>query len=204
MTGKLRTLTLIAALGLGASACASDYGYGGLSVGYGSGYYGQGYYGGDYYGDGYYGSSYGYAPGSYYGWYGGYYYPGSGYYVYDRYQRPHRWSDSQRRYWEGRRDRNWRDDRGGNRQNWDGFRRDGAQGDRNWRQDRSGDRQRWSGNQGTREGYRGQARPQQRGIAPTQRQQPRTFTPSPNQQQRGYTARQRPELSQGRRGRQEN
>ena len=61
MTGKLRTLILIAALGLGASACTDDYGYGGLSVGYGSGYYGDGYYG-----------PYGYAPGGYGGWYNDY------------------------------------------------------------------------------------------------------------------------------------
>ena len=88
---------LIGAAALGLSACTDGYGYSGVSLGYGSGYYD------DYYGGGYYGSPY-------WGWYGDYYYPGSGYYVYDRYRRPHRWSDSQRRYWEGRR-HDWRGDR---------------------------------------------------------------------------------------------
>ena len=79
---------LLAAAGVSLSACVyDDYGYGGISAGYGGGYYD------DYY-PGYYP---GYAG---YGWYDGYYYPGNGYYVYDRGGRRHRWSDSQRRYWE--------------------------------------------------------------------------------------------------------
>jgi hypothetical protein len=108
---KLAALGLVAAIGLG--GCTDGYGYSGVSVGYGGGGYGyDGYddygYGG--YGNGYYGAGYGglggYGGGfgnSYYGWYGDYYYPGTGYYVYDRDRRRHRWNDTQRRYWEGRR-----------------------------------------------------------------------------------------------------
>lgn len=95
---KWALMGLVAVIGLG--GCASDrgYGYGGMSVGYGSG----GYYGDPYYGSGYYGSRY--------GWWGDYYYPGSGYYVYDRRGQRHRWNNEQRRYWgqrrpDGRRDR---------------------------------------------------------------------------------------------------
>jgi hypothetical protein len=51
-----------------------------------------------------YGSRYGCAD-PYWGWHGGYYYPGTGYYVYDRYRRPFRWTDAQRRYWTERRER---------------------------------------------------------------------------------------------------
>ena len=119
--------------------CAYGYGdygsYGGLSVGIGSGY--GGYY--DPYGyDGYgyganpyggYGNGYGYP--SYYGWYGDYYYPGTGYYVYDRYRRPHTWSDSQQRYWTQQRERVQSADRNRPnarerttvRENWSGFNR---------------------------------------------------------------------------------
>ena len=114
---NLRNAAIALVAGIGLSGCA--YGpYGGLGVGYNNGYgydpYGYGSYGS--YGYGYspygYGASYGYSP---YGWYDGYYYPGSGYYVYDQYRKPYRWSDSQRRYWEQRRNRsgqvvqNWRD-----------------------------------------------------------------------------------------------
>ena len=112
---SLRNAALALVAGIGLSGCA--YGpYGGVGVGYGNGYGYDPYYNGygSYgYGSPYgYGASYGYSP---YGWYDGYYYPGSGYYVYDRYQRPYRWSDSQRRHWEQRRNRsgevvqNWRD-----------------------------------------------------------------------------------------------
>src|SRR3546814_1750331 len=45
-----------------------------------------------------------YRPGYYGGWYDGYYYPGSGYYVYNRSGHRQRWSEGQRRYWEGRRE----------------------------------------------------------------------------------------------------
>lgn len=76
----------------GCSAYDDGYGYGGVSLGYGSGYYDPWYYGR-------------------YGWYDGFYYPGSGYYVYDRYGKRHRWNDRHRRHWESRRD-NQRDGRG--------------------------------------------------------------------------------------------
>ena len=140
--------------------CAYGYGgygpYGGLSagLGYGSGYGGYGGYGYngcydpysaaggyggyDYYGfpvGGYgYGSCGGYGYGSsYYGWNGDYYYPGSGYYVYDRYRRPHRWNDQQKRYWTDRRERAMSTTRTTTgtqqpvmRENWGGFDRSRA------------------------------------------------------------------------------
>ena len=67
---------------------------------------------------GYAGLSYGYAS-PYYGWYDDYYYPGTGYYVYERSGARHRWTDSQRRYWQSH--------RGGHdrRENWTGYRRSG-------------------------------------------------------------------------------
>jgi hypothetical protein len=73
-----------------------DYGYGGVSLGYNSGYYGD----------------------PYWGWYDNYYYPGTGYYIYDRGGGRHYWNDSQRHYWEGRRGSrqasgNWSGYRGG-------------------------------------------------------------------------------------------
>ena len=115
---NLKTAALAIVAGVGLSGCAyGPYGGLGVGVGYGNGYYDPyynsgGYYSGGYgypYGSGYgygypYGSGYGYPYGSsYYGWNNGYYYPGTGYYVYDRYRRPHRWSDAQRRYWERQR-----------------------------------------------------------------------------------------------------
>jgi hypothetical protein len=122
---KLAGIGLALASALTLSGCYDDgYGYGGASVGYGSG----GYYGYDDY-------AYGY-PG-YYGWYDGFYYPGSGYWLYDRGGKRHRWNDQQRRHWEGRREA-WRNrdhsqDRAGN---WQGRPRDGSwQGrprDGNW------------------------------------------------------------------------
>ena len=156
-----RLLTLIAALaaGVGVSACTDGYGYSGVSLGYGGGYYDGGYYD-DYYG---YGSPYYSSFGSpYWGWYGDYYYPGTGYYVYDRYRRPYRWNNTQRRYWESRRgawrgDRNWRDNWGGfggdrnwNRdgRDWNRGDRDGRdwnRGDRNWNRDRGQDNSQWRG-----------------------------------------------------------
>jgi hypothetical protein len=103
MSLRSAALAITAAVGLSGCSTYGLYGspYGGASVGYG-GY--DPYYDG--YGYGY--SPYGYSPygyrsayyGSpYWGWYDDFYYPGTGYYVYDRYRRPHRWSDSQRDYW---------------------------------------------------------------------------------------------------------
>lgn len=57
---RIRTLALIAAAGLGVSACTygdGGYGYSGVSVGYGSAGYYDPYYDG--YGAGYYGSGFG-------------------------------------------------------------------------------------------------------------------------------------------------
>jgi hypothetical protein len=103
---RIRAAGLVIAASLGLSACMSPYGYSSVGVGIGSGY---GSYGYDGYGYGGYGG-YGY-PGGYgygypsYGWYDDFYYPGTGYYVYSRDGSRHRWTDSQRRYWESRRDR---------------------------------------------------------------------------------------------------
>lgn len=122
---RISATALAVALGLTAAACTEDgYGYSGVSVGYSS----AGYYDG-------YDPYYRYGPSSYFGWYGDYYYPGTGYYVYDRYRRPHRWNDGQRRYWYDR-GREWRGDR---RENWRGF--DNRRGERrDWdRGDRRGD-----------------------------------------------------------------
>jgi hypothetical protein len=113
---------LIAAFALSACAYDDGYGYGGLSVGYGSpGYYNAGYgYGG-------YGSPY-------WGWHDNFYYPGTGYYVYDRWGGRQRWNDRHRNYWEGRR-RYWRGDR---RDRWDGF--DRRVDRREYRRERRADR----------------------------------------------------------------
>ena len=108
---RIMLVVLVGAAGLGVSACADDYGYGGMSVGYGA----PGYY--DSYGPGYW------------GWYGDYYYPGTGVYVYDHSRRPYRWNDDQRRYWEGRGNNYWHGRPGGNgpgarpnpRPNWHDF-----------------------------------------------------------------------------------
>jgi hypothetical protein len=109
---RLRLAVLTAASGIVLSGCAygmygDPYGYGGVSVGIGSGYGGYGYdypYGGGY-GSPYGGYGYGYGGYDPFGWYGDYYYPGSGIYVYDRYRTRHEWNDTQRRYWQDRRDR---------------------------------------------------------------------------------------------------
>ena len=145
---RLRTAAILLAAGLGLSACSTydryGYGYGGLSVGYGSGGYCD-----PYYDDCYYGRGGGYSD-SWYGWYGDYYYPGFGIYIYDSYRRPHRWNDDHRRYWEGRRSRyggrNWNDRRW---ERWDGWDRSDRRRSR-WDGDRSS-RQDWNENQGVRQ-----------------------------------------------------
>ena len=83
---RIFALTTLLAASLVLGACASYGGYGGASLGYGSG----GYYP-------YYGGSYAS------GWYDDFYYPGYGIYVFDRGGARHRWNDHQRRYWEGHR-----------------------------------------------------------------------------------------------------
>ena len=111
-------LALAAVAGL-AACSSSDYGrhgYGYSRVGVGVGY-----------------------ASPYYGWYDGFYYPGTGYYVYDRQGSRHRWRDSDRRHWEGRRHD------GHGRDNWSGYhhRRDGDdRWDGNGRRDRGNDRSR--------------------------------------------------------------
>lgn len=143
---RLGLTALLGGLALGATACTDGYGYSGVNVGYGSaGYYGDPYDDGYGYGGGY--GGYGYAP-SYYGWYGDYYYPGTGAYVYDRDRRPRRWSDGQRRYWEGRR---------GNaqvRDNWQDFGRDVRRERRDYRGDVRENRQAYRNGTITREQFR--------------------------------------------------
>src|SRR5215207_619547 len=111
MRNILKLLTVSAAAA--SVACCA---YGGLGLGYNSGYgyspygYGSSYYGSGLsysvgYGSGYgYGSPYygGYYGSPYFGWYNNYYYPGTGLYVYDSYRRPSVWTDAQRVYWTGR------------------------------------------------------------------------------------------------------
>ncbi|HEX8240291.1 MAG TPA: hypothetical protein VF574_11180 [Allosphingosinicella sp.] len=141
---RLRAAALLLATGIGLSACTAyddyGYGYGGVSVGYGS-------YCDPYWDDCYYGRGGGYAP--WYGWYGDYYYPGYGIYVYDRYRRPHRWNDDHRRYWEGRRSRyggrDWNDRRWERWDGWDRSRRDGSRWDGSGR-----DGSRWDGDRSSR------------------------------------------------------
>ncbi|HWW63352.1 MAG TPA: hypothetical protein VNZ43_01195 [Sphingomonadaceae bacterium] len=139
-------LALASALALG--GCYNDgYGYSGVSVGYGTG----GYYGYDY---PYYYDGYGY-PG--YGWYDGFYYPGNGYYVYDRGGRRHRWSDSQRRYWESHRGDH------------------GHRGDGHWNGGRpgNGDHGQWQGRSG------GLRNPPPPNVNRSQPRPPRASAPSP-------------------------
>ena len=100
---RIGLLALALAAGLGLAGCNDGYGYG-VGAGYG----------------GYYDDAYAGFP-AYYGWYGDYYYPGTGAYVFDRYRRPFRWNDEQRRYWEARRPGRQQ----GYRDNWHGFAQNG-------------------------------------------------------------------------------
>ena len=123
---KLGLAAAMVGAALGVSACTDGYGYGGVSAGYG-GYYGDPYFAGYYPGYANVG----------YGWYNGFYYPGTGLYVYDRYRRPYRWNDGQRRYWQGRPGY-------GNpqvRSNWADFRRDVRTERRDYRGDLRANRQ---------------------------------------------------------------
>jgi hypothetical protein len=175
----LKRLGLTLGLGLAVAGCTDGYGYSGVSLGYGGGYYDDPYYDGGYGGYGY--GGYGYAP-SYFGWYGDYYYPGSGAYVYDRYRRPYRWNDSQRRYWQGRRG-NYRGSGG----NWGGFDRDHDRGDGNWNRGSGGNWNRGDRGQGNWDhNNSGNNRPQYRGGQPGAAT-PQATTPRPtyNRGQRG-------------------
>lgn len=152
-------LALASTLALG--GCYDDgYGYSGVSVGYGTG----GYYG---YDSPYY-DGYGY-PG--YGWYDDFYYPGTGYYVFDRGGRRHRWTDSQRQYWQSQ-----RGDRNNHRGQHDGNGQRPPPG--------TNDRPRWQGNtpRGTPDRGPQQGRPD--GLAPGQgsirrMSEPRATAPAP-------------------------
>lgn len=148
----LRTpmLLLAAATGLGACSYNDGYGYGGVSVGYGSAGYCDPYYYDCYsgYGRAGYGYGYGYSD-PWYGWYGNYYYPGIGFYVFDRSGRRHRWNDDHRRYWEGRRGswqgRDWNDRRW---ENWSGYRNRSQSRDGYRSRSQDGDRGTWRGRRG--------------------------------------------------------
>jgi hypothetical protein len=177
---RLRSTALILAASLGLSACVYDdgYGYGGLSVGYGSGYCDP-YWDDCYYG---YGSRYRYGRGyydPYWGWYDGFYYPGSGFYVYDRFRRPFRWSDHHRRHWTDRRS-HWfrnrdlsREDRRELRENWRDFRRDRRADRQEFRTDRRGLRQDFREGDITREQFRAGRRDLRRDLRREQRQDAR-------------------------------
>lgn len=124
---------------LGLSGCVTDdYGYGGVNIGYGSGYY----------------DSY-----PYYGWHDNYYYPGTGYYIYDRDGRRHRWNDGQRRYWEGRRGSLSNRER---RENWRDYRSDRRQDNREFRSERRENRQDFQAGRINRDQFRAERRQLQR------------------------------------------
>ena len=200
---RLGLASLVIGLGIGAAGCTDGYGYSGVNVGYASGYgYDDDYYDGGF-GNGYYGAGYGGLGASPFGWYGDYYYPGAGIYVYDRYRRPYRWNDGQRRYWERNRgayrgDRNWngfdrgvnRPDRGAYRGTWNG--RDG-----NGVQNRGDRGQYYRGRGDRRDGVApGQTRTFTPRVEGTPRAEGRTFTPrtegrtfTPRTENRGFTPR---------------
>lgn len=137
----------------GCSGYDDGYGYGGVSVGYGS----AGYY------DPWYGGSY--------GWYDGFYYPGSGYYIFDRAGRRHRWNDHHRHHWQSR-----RGDRHDDRREWRDGRRDG---DRDGRND--GDRRReWRDGRRDGAGFSGSVTRRGRGedgVRQPTRQRPNLIAP---------------------------
>ncbi len=134
---RIGLIALLGGIGMGTAACTDGYGYSGVSLGYGSGYYADPYYAdagwGGYGGYGYGGLGYG----GTFGWYNNFYYPGTGVYVYDRYRRPYRWNDAQRRYWQSR--PGW--NRPGARANWNNFRRDYRDERRDYRGDLRDNRQ---------------------------------------------------------------
>lgn len=145
---KIAGIAIVAALGL--SACSDyGYGYGGVNMGYGASYYDDPYYAGGGFGN------------PYWGWYDNFYYPGTGYYVYDRYRRPHRWTDTHRRYWEGRRYA-WRGAPGEVRNNWREFRRDRRMDNRDFRRDRRADRRAYRSGEVTRPEFRAERRQDRR------------------------------------------
>lgn len=160
MKNRIIAALVAASAALGLSGCTTDgYGYGGVSMGYGSPYYGD----------------------PYWGWYDDYYYPGTGYYIYDRRGTRHRWNDRQRAYWEGRRGH-----RSG-RSNWSGYRRDRNDGDaRAWQQRREAWRARRDS--GQQQGLTDQARQQRREAWRAQRQQQGASDASRQQRREAWRA----------------
>lgn len=170
LSPRALTAALAGLLALGGCSAYDDgYGYGGVSLGYGSGYYDPWYYGR-------------------YGWYDGFYYPGSGYFIYDRHGQRHRWNNHHRRYWESRRHNQegrheWRDrdhDRDGraerprewrgDRNSHPGFRHEERRTDsgRTRRWDRQ--RENWSSS--------GRSRPDAGATQPSYRNEHRTLGPA--------------------------
>lgn len=169
MFKRIGIVGLLAAIGIGTSACNDGYGYGGGSLGYAS----AGVYGDPYYDDYGYAGGYGGYGGvgfasNYYGWNDGFYYPGTGVYVYDRNRRPFRWNGTQQGYWQGRGLN--RQDRREVRQNWQGFRQDRRQDTQAFRQDRRVDRQAFRSGQVTRPEFRAERRDDRQGFRQERRQ----------------------------------
>jgi hypothetical protein len=135
MKHPIRAAIIAATAAFGLSGCATDnFGYGGLSAGYGNGYY---------------------SGNPYSGWYDDFYYPGSGYYVYDRGGRRHSWNNNQRRYWEGRRGNLTNRER---RENLRGFRAERRQDNAQLRQERRENRGELRSGQITRDQFRAERR----------------------------------------------
>ena len=155
---RLRSAALAIASAFTLAGCSTyydDWGYGGVSVGYGSGYH-------DPWCDPWYGcdDDWGYySRRPYWGWFDGFYYPGTGIYIYDRWRRPFVWSDRHRRFWSDRhsfwRGRgDWREDRREFRDNWRDFRRDRRMDRRDFRTERQDDRAAFRRGDVTREQFR--------------------------------------------------
>jgi hypothetical protein len=167
---RMRTLGLIAAAAVGLAGCTDGYGYSGLDVGYGAFGYADGF-GGGYYDDYAHTTAF---TSPYWGWQGDYYYPGNGDYVYDRYQRPFRWNDSQRNYWQGRQN-GWRGDRREIRENWQDFRQERRRDERAFRQDRREDREAFRQGAVTRDQFRAERRDDRRAYNRDYRQDRRAL-----------------------------
>lgn len=146
---RLKIAAITIAAGLGLSACADPYGYGG---GFGGGY-GAPVYGGI-------GGGWG---DPYWGWNNGFYYPGAGNWVYGPDRRRFAMNSAQRRYWDGRRSA-WRGPNRAVRQNWRDFRQDRRVDNRAFRQDRRGDRRALRNGQITRPEFRAERRDARRGY----------------------------------------
>lgn len=206
LSNARRNVLRIGTLALGAvslSACAygaGDYGgYGGVSVGVGSGYAG-GY---DPYCDGYsaYDSFYGCDAGLGFGQigYGGgywdnFYYPGFGTFIYDRPGgRRFAMQDRHRQYW-GQQRFQYQQQRRGNRQDFRQGRRDDRQ---DYRQDRREDRREYR--QDRREDRRDWRQGQQGQVTPADRQQRREWRQGQQGQATPVERQQRREMRQQRR-----